>query len=93
MERRETIAKLVKQAYLDDAYIGELGAQDMIQQTDLTLAAYPAKVRHNLWATLLELMLASGALEVQIAISAKGNITTRDPCPEHLIRLRHGHYM
>ena len=90
---RDVTAEAVRQAYIDDVYVCDMSVRDMVQESHLTLAAYVAKVKWNLWASPVELLLAARHLNLQVAISVNGSVTKFGDKPRHIVKLSHQHYM
>ena len=83
----------MKKAYVDDETVGGMSVRDMVQESHLTLAAYVAKVKWNLWASPVEPILAARHLHLSLAIDVKREVVCQGENPKYMVKLRKQHYM
>ena len=85
------VAEVVYDMYISYGSIHGVEARDIVQQSQMTLAAYLEDVRTNQWASILELLVASELLHVDIAIDTMNAKVTVGK-PTYVIKLRDHHF-
>ena len=88
---REDTAEEIYKLYVTYGTVNGINACDIVQQSHMTLAAYQADVRHQQWASSLELAVACDLMGLDIAIKGpQGYLIIGKP--KHVIVLLESHY-
>ena len=92
---RVETATRVKEAYVNDDIIAGARVREVVSSTHLTLEAYTTRLKHDMWASMVEVIIALDIVGASAFLSmSKGTPITRwGKQPHHIIQLRHKHYV